>query len=386
MRVVHVISSLDPSTGGALSALVGLCKAQHDIGIEVEVLATVRRGDNLELFDQMRRHGISGKVIGQGMGPLVWHPRIGSVLAAHIGKAQVVHIHALWEEIQHQAARCCQRMGRPYVISPHGMLVPLFLGQSRVKKRLYLAWRLRRDLNRAGALHFTAATERRLTAPVGLRAPALVEANGLDMSEFAKLPEPGCFRRRFAGVGDRPMVLFLSRLHPKKGLDLLVPAFADAGTGDAVLVIAGPAEGDYRQRVEAMVGKQGLVDRVIFTGMLRGRERLEAMVDADLFVLASYQESFGIVIAESLACGTPVIISDQVNICDEIASGGVGEVVPTAVAPLAEALGRWLNDDELRSAAGGRARDFVAQRYDWQQIAGRWQGHYQQVVAGTLGK
>ena len=118
-------------------------------------------------------------------------------------------------------------------------------------------------------------------------------------------------------------------------------------------------------------------DRVIFTGMLRGRERVEALVDADLFVLPSYQENFGIAVIESLAAGTPVVISDQVNICNEIRAAGVGGVVPTQVEPLAPEIARWMSDERLRSDASRRAIPFVRERYDWNQIARRWVEHYE---------
>jgi glycosyltransferase involved in cell wall biosynthesis len=293
-----------------------------------------------------------------------------------------VHVEALWEEIQHQGAKIAHRLRVPYVISPHGMLDPWSLSQSRLKKQIYMALRLRRDLNRASALHFTTSIERDLTTPLKLKPPAIVEPNGVDLREFDALPARGAFRARHPQIGERPMVLFLSRVHPKKGLDLLVPAFAAAAPPSAVLVIAGPDSDGYAEQVRASAERAGIGERIIFTGMLRGRDRLEPMVDADLFVLPSYQENFGIVVAEALACGCPVIISDQVNIHPEISAAGVGAVVPTKVEPLADAIKRWMSDDSLRRAAAAKAPAFVRERYDWNQIAQRWIGHYEKLAAG----
>lgn len=380
MRVAHITSDLDPRSGGVVTAVIGLAQAQHDAGIEVSVVTTLRHGADHQMVNRLREADIDVEVIGPCVGPLAWHPSIGRAIARRARAVDVMHLHALWEQIHHSAARYCYRHSQPYLIAPHGMLDPWCLGQSRLKKQLYLSWRLRQNLSRATALHFTAETERRLTEPLGLATPTIVEPNGLDMSEFTDLPPAGSFRRRFAAVGDRPIVLFLSRLHPKKGLNLLIPAFARAETGAAVLVIAGPADDDYRGQVEAMIREQGLMDRAILTGMLYGSQRLEAMIDADLFVLPSYQENFGIVVAESLACGTPVIISDQVNICDEIMASSVGTVVPTQIQPLADAIGKWLHDVPLRNAAAARSRPFVEQRYDWRQIAGRWRDHYRRLT------
>jgi glycosyltransferase involved in cell wall biosynthesis len=271
----------------------------------------------------------------------------------------------------------------PYLVTPHGMLDPWSLSQSRWKKRLYLAWRLRSNLRHARAIHFTTRTESDLVAPLRLGPPGFVETLGVDLAEFEQLPSKGAFRQRYS-LGDRPLVLFLGRVHPKKGLDLLIPAFDAARLDDAVLVIAGPDADGYRARVEADIAARLLQGRVVFTGMLRGRDRVEALADADLFVLPSYQENFGIAVVEALAAGTPVLISDQVNIWQDIIEGSVGAVVRTDVNPLAAELRRWMTDATLRREAADRARPFVWQRYDWRQIATRWTGHYARIGAGRV--
>jgi glycosyltransferase involved in cell wall biosynthesis len=210
-----------------------------------------------------------------------------------------------------------------------------------------------------------------------LKTPGIVEPNGLDLGEFAALPPEGAFRGRHPELRGRAMILFLGRIHPKKGLDLLIPALARLGK-EARLVIAGPDQQGYRTVVEGMIRREGVGDRVIFTGMLHGMERVAALRDADLFVLPSYQENFGIAVAEALAAGTPVVISDQVNIHREIAAAGVGQVVETNVAPLAAAIEAWLGDEKRRRSAGERGRDFVRERYDWRRIAEAWREHYGQ--------
>jgi glycosyltransferase involved in cell wall biosynthesis len=256
------------------------------------------------------------------------------------------------------------------------MLDPWSLSQSRLKKRVYMLWRLRRNLNTATALHFTSSVERDLTAPLRLRPPAIVEPNGLDLSEFETLPPAGTARRRF-GVTTSRMVLFLSRLHPKKGLELLIPAFAKAKLDDTTLVLAGPDADGYQAKLEDIVARQGLpAEAVLFAGMQRGVERLSAMADADLFVLPSYQENFGIAVAEALAAGCPVLISDQVNIWQEIKAAGVGGVVAPAVEPLTGALREWMDDSARRTEAATRAKLFARDRYDWRALARRWAEHY----------
>jgi glycosyltransferase involved in cell wall biosynthesis len=150
-----------------------------------------------------------------------------------------------------------------------------------------------------------------------------------------------------------------------------------------VLVIVGPDADGYGDEIRALAKQHGVVDRLLFTGMLRGRNRIEAFVDADLFALPSYQENFGISVVEALASGCPVLISDQVNIHREIAAGGVGGVVPTEVEPLARELGRWIGDESLRRAAGARGPAFVRERYDWNRIAEHWAAHYASLAGGS---
>jgi glycosyltransferase involved in cell wall biosynthesis len=262
------------------------------------------------------------------------------------------------------------------------MLDPWSLAQARWKKALYLWFRLRRDLNGAAALHFTTETERDLTRPLGLRPLALVEPNGISLDEFANLPARGGFRERHGIAPDRPLLLFLSRLHPKKGLDLLLPALALLPDREVLLILAGPDQDGYRAFLEAEAARLGLERRILFTGMLQGKEKQAALVDADLFVLPSYQENFGIAVVEALAAGTPVVISDQVNIHREVSAAGVGSVVPTRIDALAGELARWLGDEELRRSTAAATPLFVRERFNWERIALRWAEHYDQIARG----
>ena len=381
MRILHVISGLDPENGGPTFALVGLAAAQQRAGLDISVMATWQITSGFPLAERLRAAGVKVELIGQARGKLSRHPDLAAAVDRAVANSDVVHVHALWEEIQHQASRAAQRRGVPYVVTPHGMLAPWSLSQGgivhRWGKRAYVALRLRRNLNRATAIHFTTPAERDLVAPMGLRAKSLIEPVGIDFSEFETLPEPGLFRAKYPQLAGRPMVLFLSRLSPQKGLDVLIPAFARLKDSDAILVLAGPDYDNYAQAVRGWVKQHKLDDRVIFTGMLHGRERIEAFRDADLFVLPSHHENFGIVVAEAMAAGAPLVISREDNIWHEVVEAGAGTAVRGGnVDGLAEELNRWIRHDAMRSAAGEKARKFAREHYDWQSIANRWVGHY----------
>jgi glycosyltransferase involved in cell wall biosynthesis len=293
----------------------------------------------------------------------------------------------LWEQVQHEAARCSRKLGKPYVLTPHGMLTPWSLAQSRWKKKLYLAWRLRTNLRHAASLHFTSPNECQQVAPLNLGPPSIVEPNGLDLEDFDPLPPPGSFRAQYPALADKPIVIFLSRLHHKKGLDLLIPAFARLKQRDAMLVIAGPDSGGYQLVVEKLIERLGLKDRAILTGMLQGPQKVAALADADLFVLPSAHENFGIVVIEAMAAGIPPIISDGVSIHGEITDAQAGAVMSINCDPeqsinqLTTAMDRWLADPDLRRQTGKRARTYVVERFGWDPLARRWMEHYQQMIS-----
>lgn len=380
MRVLHVISGIDPENGGPSAALRGLAEAQVNAGLDVTVAATWQRPSVVDVARQWREGGMKVELIGPARGALSRHPALTDTIERLVDAADVVHIHALWEEIQHQAARAAQRMARPYLVRPCGGLHPWSLARSRWRKRAYLACRLRANLDRAAAIHYTTEDERRAAVPLGLRAKVIVEPNGVRLTEFEQLPAPGSFRRAISQPNERPLVLFLGRVDPKKGLDVLVDAFAEANLPDALLVIAGPDSGGYQATLQRRIEHLGIGDRVRFTGMLVGADRVAALADADLFVLSSYTENFGVAVIEALAAGTPVVVSDQVGIHREIKAAGVGGVVAVDISLLASELRRWMQDPDLRRDAATRARPFVHAHYDWQVIARVWKGHYESLV------
>lgn len=393
LRVLHVISGIDPENGGPTNALLGLAGAQARLGVDVQVVATWQRTSGRDNAETFRQRDVKVRMIGPASGKLSRHPELAPALERLVADADVVHIHALWEEIQHRAARVCQARGKPYIIRPCGGLHPWSLAQRRLPKRLYLALRLRRNLDRAAALHYTTPAERDAVAPLKLKAQAVVEPNGVDLREFADVSSDE--GRRFLDellarhdivLGTNRVIIFLGRLHPKKGLDVLVPAFAQAvagGMSQAILVLAGPEEDAATlAMIREIAARPGMAGRIAYVGMLRSRERVLALSGADLFALTSITENFGIVVVEALAAGLPVILSEGVEVQDQIKDAGVGQVVPLDRAAVAGAIRDWMADPARRASASDRARQFAIEHFDWDQIAQRWQGHYQRLIAG----
>jgi glycosyltransferase involved in cell wall biosynthesis len=281
----------------------------------------------------------------------------------------VLHLHGVWDPLLYAAARTARSLGKPYLVAPHGMLDPWSLAQSRLKKKLALALGWRAMLNRAGAIHWLNADEQKLAAPLGLTAPGCVIPNGVNLEEFDPLPPAELFRKRRPALGERPYLLFLSRLHYKKGLDYLADAFAmvAASNPDVYLVVAGPDDG-ARGEFERRIAAAGLTDRVHLPGPVYGPEKLSALAGATCFVLPSRQEGFSVAILESLACGTPAIVSTECHF-PEVAEVGAGEVVPLDAAAVAGAIEKLLADPERRRRMGQAGRELVAERFTWPRVA-----------------
>ncbi len=298
-----------------------------------------------------------------------------------IPQSDVVHVHSLYLFHDWAAWRLCRKHRVPYIVRPHGTLDPYIWARHRRRKEILERLFQSRMLREAAAIHYTADEEMELATPYVGGARGVVVPNGLDLSEYANLPPPGEFRKQFPQICGRRIVLFLSRLNFKKGLDLLIPAFARALAqhNDLHLVIAGPDDGMLADTTR-WVAEHHLEKRVTFTGMLTGRLKLAALSDAFMFVLPSYSENFGIAVVEAMACGLPVAITDKVNTWRDVEAAGAGLVGPTTVDSVAEQIVRLAGDAGAVYAMGHRGRTLVNSKYSWSRIAQTLEALYRSVA------
>jgi glycosyltransferase involved in cell wall biosynthesis len=302
----------------------------------------------------------------------------------NIATFDIIHIHGLYRFPPTYTAYQARKQGVPYVICPHGALDPyLYTKSSRnvLLKRLYERWFDLPNLHSAGAIHYTAEDERLRAAFLGLRAPSFVVPNGIDWGRYAHLPARGTFRDSL-GIEDAQLVLFLGRLHHKKGLDLLIPAFEKVHQQfpGVHLAIVGPENDNYGEQVRSWVTDRGLTNAVHFVGHLDGADVIQAYVDADVFVLPSYTENFGLTVVEAMACGLPVVISDQVNIHADVAQSGAGLVTRCDADKVAEAVISLMGDSDRRSVMGRGGREAAQTRYTWPTIVDALSREYESVV------
>lgn len=381
MRIVHTISGIEPESGGPTSALCGLARAQARLGHRPHVVATWKFPSAFPLADALRTDGVDVTLVGPARRPFYAHPGLRPALESALRDSDVVHVHALWESVNHLSAVVARRLGKPYVWTPHGMLDAWNMRRSTLVKHACLAAYLRRDLNAAASLNAATDFEARQTRRLNLRPPLFVLGFGLDDAFLnADIPR-GRFRARHGIDADRPMVLFLGRIQRGKGLETLVPALAKMKT-PATLVIAGPDEGGYRAGIERLIDAHHVAGRVHFVGMIGGAEKLEALTDADVLAAPSAHENFGISVAEAIALGTGVVVSDQVGLADVITAHALGQVAPLTVNATAAALDAALDagaapGSALDSPRRARARHYARTAFAWPTIARQWIAHYQ---------
>lgn len=380
MRILHTIGGLAPESGGPAMALLGLVRAQRAAGLDVHVLAGWEPHERRDLLEAMQVEGIPLTAVGPCTGFLRRHPGIAPAARECVAAADVVHDHGLWEEIHEAATREARRQKKPYVLRPCGMLEPWSLGQGRWKKRAFIEWRLRRRFRHAAAVHFTSRAERESARPLGLRAPSFVLPNGLPAEHFG-LPvrDPG-FRARFAISDEARVLLFFGRIHRKKGLHLLLPAFARKSPGDTILVVAGRGDDAYQADLQRQARDLAIEERVRFTGHLDGADRLQVLAEADLFVLPSHQENFGNAVLEALAAGLPVLVSENVALHTLVARHRLGAVFPLTEEAIGRSLEDWLAPGRALGPVRSRCRR-VASRYRWDRIAAHLLRHYSKVLA-----
>lgn len=374
MQILHVIRTVDPAIGGPPTIATRIAAAQAGLGHEVS-LATYAQPERQRDIDKALApvphfNEVRVRCLPRPRGPewlLPADTRKG--LAGLVGEADIVHLHNVWQPILLAAARECRRHKRPYVVMLNGNLDPWSLRQKPVKKRLAMFVAIRRMLDGAAALHVGNEAEKELVKPLGLDAPAAVNPNGIFFEEIEPLPERGTFRRSRPMLRSRRFLLFLGRLHYKKGLDILARAFARIADRhpDVDLVVVGPDDG-ARGPFEKTMTELRLRQRVHLVGSLFGAEKYAALVDAECFCLPSRQEGFSAAIIEALACGTPVVISEGCHF-PEVAEAGAGAVVELDSATIAAAIDRVISDADLRSRQRVAARRLVTERYTWPAVA-----------------
>jgi glycosyltransferase involved in cell wall biosynthesis len=372
LKLLHLIRSLNPSGGGPAEGVRQITPHLAAQGVSTTV-TSLDPPDAAWLQNQPFE--------AMGLGPVAgcygYRRDLPSRIRALAEQHDAVIIEGIWQYHAFATWRALHGTGIPYYVYTHGMLDPWFKRTyplKHLKKLAYWPWADYRVLRDAQAVLFTTEQERLLAR----QSFWLYQANEVVVGYGTSAPPGNAeqqreqFLSRFPQLRGQRILLFLSRIHPKKGVDLLIEAFASVAPTDPrlQLVIAGPDQVGWQAQLQQRPAALGIADRITWPGMLSGDLKWGAFRAAELFCLPSHQENFGIVVAEALACGLPVAIAEPVNISAEVAGAGAGLVQSDTLAGTTEALRQWLALDEFaREQMKVRAVQLFAERFDFASVA-----------------
>lgn len=307
-------------------------------------------------------------------------------LHQHASQYDLAHIHALFSPVTSMAAMVARQQQLPYILRPLGTLDPADLAKKKQFKQIYAALLEGPNIKRAAALHFTSEQEAKVSERFGARTRDVVLPLGVVLPDFSceESEAKQLVRQRYNIPNGVPLLLFMSRIDPKKGLDLLLPALEQLHQCGKrfhfVLCGGNPQDQGYVDAIGQRINSSVLKDCTTITGFVTGELKGQILQAADLFVLPSYYENFGIAVAEAMAAGKPVVISDQVHIWRDIEESGSGWVVPCEQEPLVQALDAALADLADCQQRGENARQFAKENYSWDAIASRMVETYHQLL------
>ncbi|HUZ95549.1 MAG TPA: glycosyltransferase [Edaphobacter sp.] len=371
MRILHVMGTLDPAAGGP-SQSVRVLMSHADLGYIGEVVTL----DDPE-SPWLKTLTFPVHPLGPVSSTYGFNPRLVPWIKANRHRFDGVVVNGLWQYCGLAARRALAGTKTPYLLFTHGMLDPYFKHAFPLKHaKKWPYWLLSEYWNLRGAYRvlFTSEAEKRLAeqsfwlhrwkpyvVPYGAKGPVGAPPV-LKQTFFDQCPQ----------VKDKRYLLFLGRIHRKKGCDLLVDAFAKVAADDPELnlVMAGPDQQQWSAELQQTAAQAGIANRIHWPGMITGDAKWGAFYGAEAFILPSHQENFGIAVAEAMACGTPVLLSDKVNIAEEIANDGAGYMEPDTPDGTLHLLERWIATSPYdRQRLGDQALHSFNQRYDMEQTA-----------------
>jgi len=389
MRILQIIPSISLVYGGPSQMVLGLSAALAATNIDVTIITTDSNGDigqlplDVPLNEPIQQNGY--QIIYFRCYPWRRYKFSFSLLQwlnENARQFDLAHIHALFSPVTTVAATIARYHKLPYIMRPCGMLDPADLQKKKRLKQIYATLLERPNLAGAAAIHFTSKEEAKIS-----------ERFGLDCT--AKMPVPrdlviplgvtaGLFPKRLR-ESQVPIILFMSRIEPKKGIDLLIPALESLlGSGiEFHFVLAGsnPQDADYEAQIKLQIHNSILAKYTTITGFVSGDLKVEILTKADLFVLPSYYENFGLAVAEAMAAGVPVVISDRIHIAEDIQQAEAGWVGPLEVGAIANSIKSALLNPQERQRRGLNGKEYAKKHYNWDAIAQQTIDAYQQILS-----
>lgn len=403
MKILHITSSYWPAfeMGGPIESVHQLNKWLVKKGAEVTVYTTNACLKNRKDIVLKKENNLDRVRIFYfpyyGYIHFTFSPALFWLLKKNIKNFDLIHITGVWNFPVFAAAFWARIYKKPYIISPRGSLMKEPLEKkSPLKKKIFLKFFIKKYLQNATAIHFTAEAEKEEYVKAGLPLKkAIVIPNGLDLNSIFRHPtspnygniqmsdvQKLSFKEKFNIDKNKKIILFLSRLSWKKGLDTLIPAFAEVVKKESkvVLVIIGGDDEGYKKNVEFLISNFKLKDKIIFTGMLTGDDKIAAYRESNVFVLPSYSENFGMAVVEAMVAKLPVVITKGVGISVEVEAAGAGLVVEKEVNQVSEAILKILNNPDLAKKMAKIARKLVESEFSSEKVAEKFIKEYNAIL------
>lgn len=389
MRILHVIPSISILRGGPSQAVKEMVTALRNSGAECEIATTNDDGQNLlevETDSLIDYQGIPVRFFRR------FSPNINSIrefaysfgfqrwLKTNINNYDIIHVHAIFSFCSTYAMVLARKNNIPYIVRPIGQLENWALKQGEFKKSWYLSLVEKTNIINADYVHFTAESEKRQALDLFNNINSIVVPNGVTIP--MQIREAGFkARERWNLDPHLPLIVTMSRLHPKKGIDLLIHALAQLHGLPFQLVIAGDGVSDYKVELENQVSSLNLTDKIHFVGFLKSAEKNLLLQGADLFALTSHSENFGIAVLEALASGTPALVSNKVALAELIKEHEFGFVCQLDDRSIQQQLNLALEQLELSRELGQKARLYIEDKYSWSTIAADLLTHYKKILS-----
>lgn len=391
MRILHVIPSMSPTQGGPSMALPSMARSLMAEGCVVDVATTDDDGAGRRL--EVVLHGLPVQMEGFRIYYFPKQTEFYKVsipllrwLWMHVKEYDVVHIHAVFSFSTTAAGWVAYRHGVPFIVRPLGVLNGWGM---KNRRRWIKAWSFRLLdkplLDRAAAIHYTSDQEREEAQHLDIRARPVVIPLGIDLGAYHELPGPDLFTRHFPETAGRPLILFLSRLDPKKNVELLLEAFQSV-SAQAHLVVAGTGEPGYVAQLKKKSRELGLFDRMTWAGHVEGKVKLSALAAASVYVLPSHSENFGIALLEAMAAGLACVSTAGVALAAEAAKEGAVILMPQTPGQLSAILERLLSNTLERQTLGHAAATLARQKYSLEAMSEALHGLYHRIIKTRIQK
>jgi glycosyltransferase involved in cell wall biosynthesis len=388
MKVLHVIPSVPQVRGGPSLVILDMVKALRTNNVDAEIATTNDNGDCL--LDVPLQKLIQYKQVPiwffSRFSPTVkifreyafsW--QLTAWLWDNISQYDILHIHAIFSYASTMAMAIARLKNIPYIVIPHGLLSEWSLQQSTCKKQIYMRLIEQANLNHSQAIHLTSQLEQQEFAQLELSAPSFVLPHGL--SHPPQIPYASSLLRQHLNLpADEPVILFLSRLHPKKGLDYLIPALGKLTHHRFTFVVAGSGSQEYEAEIESALVSNGIRDRTYIAGFVAGETKNLFIQGSDLFALTSHAENFGLAVLEALAVGVPVLVTPGVALAAIVQKYQLGYVPVLDVLAIAKDIEEYLTHPQEAKDMGDRARQIIREQYTWDKVAAKMVEIYQTII------